>query len=411
MCIELFSRTTHHAPRTTEYAPRNESEQRDMPNENQRIGEYVLEAKVGGGTFGEVWRAHHHIWTDQLVAVKIPTNPQYLRDLQREGCAIHGLVHPNIVRATGFDPYAQTPYLTMEYIPGTSLRPLIQKRSLTITDAVAVLRQVLAGLAYAHANGLVHRDVKPENILIHERAFTEGFAAEGVVKVTDFGFGQAAAHASAGSIVYSASLAGDAGREIAGSLDYMAPEQRAGGTVDARADLYACGVILYELLTGEKPAGIDVPGDLNKAVPKALDEVFRRSYARLEKRFASADDFTRALAVIPPPVPRANGIASVSQPPLKRIVPLSHGPAFTHEPRSGTVSCPRCHQSVAGTDQFCMHCGVQMVTTVRRCRQCGAYPDASDRYCIFCGEGLVPEPGVVSARGGVVHHGDTEARR
>src|SRR4051794_31748191 len=158
-----------------------------MANTNQRVGEYVLEEKVGGGTFGEVWRAHHHVWTDQLVAVKIPTNSQYLRDLQREGCAIHGLVHANIVRAIGFDPYAETPYLTMEYVPGSSLRPIIQKRQLSIPDAVAVMRQVLAGLGHAHAHNLIHRDIKPENILVHQRAFTDGFASDGVVKVTDFG--------------------------------------------------------------------------------------------------------------------------------------------------------------------------------------------------------------------------------
>src|SRR5437762_6475977 len=144
-----------------------------MPTTGQRVGEYLLDEKVGGGTFGEVWRAHHHVWTDQLVAVKIPTNSQYLRDLQSEGCAIHGLVRPNIVRAIGFDPYAETPYLTMEYVPGSSLRPLIQKRMLTIPDAVAVMRQVLAGLGHAHAHNLIHRDIKPENILVHERTATD----------------------------------------------------------------------------------------------------------------------------------------------------------------------------------------------------------------------------------------------
>src|SRR5271169_4047227 len=110
-----------------------------MPDPGQRVSEYVLEAKVGGGTFGEVWRAHHHVWADQLVAIKIPSDPQYLRTLQREGVAIHGLVHPNIVRALGFDPYAATPYLVMEYVPGTSLRPLIQNRSISIPDVVLIL--------------------------------------------------------------------------------------------------------------------------------------------------------------------------------------------------------------------------------------------------------------------------------
>src|SRR5215212_11005861 len=99
-----------------------------MPASNQRVGEYVLQDRISAGTFGEVWRAHHHVWTDRLVAVKVPTDPQYLRNLQREGVAVHGLTHPNIVRALGFDPYAEPPYLTMEYIPGPSLRPLVQNR-------------------------------------------------------------------------------------------------------------------------------------------------------------------------------------------------------------------------------------------------------------------------------------------
>ena len=166
-----------------------------MPAANQRVGEYVLDLKVGGGTFGEVWRAHHHVWTDQLVAIKIPIDPQYLRNLQREGSAIHGLVHPNIVRAIGFDPYASTPYLAMEFIPGSSLRPLIKQR-LSIPDAVAILRQVLAGLTYAHANNIIHRDIKPENILIHEQASAGGFATPGMVKVTDFGLGKGCQHHS-----------------------------------------------------------------------------------------------------------------------------------------------------------------------------------------------------------------------
>jgi serine/threonine protein kinase len=164
-----------------------------MPNPNQRVGEHVLQSKIAAGAFGEVWKANHHVWHDQLVAVKIPTDPNYVRDLQREGTAIHGLQHTNIVRAMGFDPYAETPYLVMEYVPGTSLRPLITGKKITPADAVAIMKQVLAGLAYAHKNNVVHRDIKPENILVHERAFKDGFGAEGVVKVTDFGLGKTTA--------------------------------------------------------------------------------------------------------------------------------------------------------------------------------------------------------------------------
>jgi len=344
-----------------------------MPQAGQRVGEYVLDAPIGGGTFGEVWRARHHVWTDQLVAIKIPTDPQYLRNLKGEGVAIHGLVHPNIVRAIGFDPYAETPYLAMEYVPGTSLRPLIEKKSLTVSQTVSILRQILSGLKYAHDHNVIHRDIKPENILIHERALTEGFDVEGVVKITDFGLGKAA-NSAIGSIAYSASLNTPAAREIAGTLEYMAPEQRGGGEPQTRSDLYPCGVMLYEMLTGERPAGTDVPSDLNRAVPKYLDDVFRHSYARLDKRYVSAGEFLAALPApaptnVPPPLPRPAAAAARSVPALK---------------------CPQCQKPVDAGDQFCMYCGIQLVAQVRRCPKCGAYPDQSDRYCIFCGESLVP---------------------
>jgi serine/threonine protein kinase len=363
-----------------------------MPTPKQRISEYVLIEKVGGGSFGEVWKAHHHVWTDQLVAIKIPTDPQYVRNLQREGAAVHGLLHPNIVRAIGFDPYADPAYLTMELVQGSSLRPLIKERRLTIDQSIAVMRQVLAGLEYAHNQNLVHRDVKPENILVHERAATEGYHVEGLVKVTDFGLGRAATSTAVGSIVYSASLNDAAGKEIAGTLDYMAPEQRSGGDVDRRADLYACGVILYELLTGERPAGTDLPSDLNPKVPKFLDEVFRRSYARLDKRYGSAGEFAAALSIAqPPPLPRTGGIGATSGAVAAGFATAQPTPA-TPTANAGAPhtrsACPHCRQQIASDDNFCMHCGVQLVSHVRRCNKCGAYPDPRDRFCILCGEGL-----------------------
>ena len=354
-----------------------------MPAANQRISEYVLEERIGGGTFGEVWRARHHVWADQLVAIKIPTDPSYIRNLQREGQAVHGLSHPNIVAARGFDPYADPPYLVMEYVPGTSLRPLIENRTLSIDHAVAVMKQVLAGVAYAHGQGVMHRDIKPENILVHERAAKEGYASPASVKVTDFGLGRAATSSiGAGSIAYSQSIGGNDAKRIAGTLDYMAPEQRGGGDVDHRADLYACGVVMFELLTGEKPAGTDLPSDINSKVPKALDDVFRRAYARLEKRFGGAEDFANALEAAmaepviqsPPPVPhrehRADVVASIS---------------------GSGKQCPSCRRPTGASDQFCMHCGVQLVEWVLRCPQCGAYPDPTDRFCIFCGVAVSPQ--------------------
>lgn len=263
-----------------------------MPAANQRLGEYILLDRIAVGAFGEVWRARHHAWSDQIVAVKIPTDPQFVRNLQKEGFAIQRLSHPCIVRPISFDPYAAPAYLVTEYIPGCSLRQFIQQGPMKIEDVAAVMKQVLAALHQAHHSGVIHRDIKPENILIHERATTSGFSAKGVVKVTDFGLGKTAIH-NEQSIVFSEDQR-DAKR-IVGSGPYMSPEQLDGMEVDAQTDLYACGVVLFEILTGKRPAGAEMPSELNPSVPKEFDEVFRRAYARKERRFASAEEFYKAI--------------------------------------------------------------------------------------------------------------------
>ena len=164
-----------------------------MPETSQRVGEYVLLKRIGRRGVRGGRHARHHAWTGQEVAVKIPTDAEYARQLSREGVAFHGLSHPNIVRPINFDPFADPPYLVMEYVPGVSLRTLLRRGRLRVDDAVAVTRHVLHALHHAHRNGIVHRDVKPENILVHQRAATEGLAADGVVKLSDFGSGLPAA--------------------------------------------------------------------------------------------------------------------------------------------------------------------------------------------------------------------------
>jgi serine/threonine-protein kinase len=342
-----------------------------------RVSEYVLEQRIGAGTFGEVWQARHHVWQDEQVAIKLPTEPEYVRYLQREGVVVHGLRHPNIVRVMGLDPYADIPYLVMELVKGPSLRQVINEHpnGLAIDTAVTVLRGVLNGMITAHANNVLHRDLKPGNVLLHfdDRKLEE--LTQDDVKLSDFGLGVADPD-TLKEIMQSASI--DRESKLVGTMAYMAPELRDGGQrANARSDLYSIGVILFELLTGERPAGAELPSTLRAEVPAALDEVFRNLYARYDRRYESAqaalDDLGSRLRPVPAVVP----------PP-----PLPQAAATTASRRS----CSACGQVVEGHDQFCTQCGVQLVPHVRRCSSCGGYPGIDDSFCIFCGAKL-PQAG------------------
>jgi serine/threonine protein kinase len=360
-----------------------------------RVAEWILQEPLGLGTFGEVWRGQHHVWADQHAAIKLPRDRTYLQALRREGVVAHRLDHPNVVRALGLDPFAKVPYLIMELVPGTTLRHMLGRGRLAPQAAVAVLREILAALSHAHARGVVHRDVKPENVLIHEQALAadgslrSDLAGTGLVKLTDFGLGQAeheAAGAVAGnqSIVFSTDAPSDTGPAVAGSLDYMAPEQRAGTGVDARADLYACGVVLFEMLTGERPTGTDLPSDVVADLPKHLDGVFRKSYTRIDRRYGSAEAFAGDL------------VGTGDARPDDRLIAVEHRPGQAQvrnvdaARRARSHACGQCGSRTDTSDNFCMACGHQLVPVVPRCPSCNAFPDPRDKFCMFCGQSLQP---------------------
>jgi len=342
-----------------------------------RVSEYVLEECVGAGTFGEVWRARHHIWNDDQVAVKLPTEPEYVRYLQREGIVVHGLKQPNIVRVMGLDPFADIPYLVMELIKGPSLRDVINEHSkgLPIKTAITILRGILTGAAVAHENNILHRDLKPGNVLLNLNGKPLEDIDVGDVKVSDFGLG-AGDQETFNTIMQSASI--DRESSVVGTLAYMAPELRdSGSKADPKCDLYSIGVILFELLTGERPAGAELPSTLRADSPAALDEIFRSLYSRHDRRYESArtvlEDLNKKLA--PPSV-------SAPPPPL----PVVDAPSDQTERRS----CPACGHVIEPADQFCTQCGAQIASEIRRCPSCGGYPGSNDGFCIFCGAKLTP---------------------
>ena len=350
-----------------------------QPKKGDRINNYLLDELVGSGSFGQVWRATHHV-LDQVVAIKMLTDPQYVRNFRQEGVVVHGIRHPNIVRVMDIDPYGDPPYMVMEYVDGPALRKVIDdhREGMPLELCITVMRGVLCGLQVAHERGLVHRDVKPANILIRmPDSGLSGVTAEHV-KLTDFGLGKTT-HVTAVSLMQSGSLLTQDGNSIAGTINYMSPEQRAGEDVDGRSDLYSAAVVLFEMLTGSRPAGSDMPSTIRDQVPEYLDDVFRKSYTRLERRFASAADMLGALDRGGSGRSRvaARGASRRSAPvPAARVI------------GQAKAVCPKCGGAIDDDDNFCIHCGAQIASAIVQCSRCQAYAGRGDRFCIFCGEQL-----------------------
>jgi hypothetical protein len=216
---------------------------------------------------------------DRLVAIKIlagewQQEPGFAERFSREARTLAKLAHPHIVTVHDFGEAGGLYYLVMEFIDGVNLRDLLRDGRLEPPQALAIVPPVCEALQYAHSRGVVHRDIKPENLLLDR---------EGRVKIADFGI---------------AMLAGD-DPDASGTPAYMAPEQgRADGEIDHRTDIYALGVVLYEMLTGERPTGDDPPA-AQILVDVRIDEIVLRALAsRPEMRFQSAAEMGTAVRTV-----------------------------------------------------------------------------------------------------------------
>ncbi len=259
---------------------------------------YLLGRKLGSGGMADVWLAEDQE-LGRRVAVKIlheryASDAQFVERFRREATNAAGLSHPNIVSIFDRGEAEGSYFIVMEYVEGRTLKELVVTRGpCPVPVAISYTRQVLAALRYAHRNGIIHRDIKPHNVIVDH---------EGRVKVADFGIARAGASqiTEAGSII--------------GTAQYLSPEQARGAPVEESSDLYSTGVVLYELLTGtvpfngETPVEIamkhisqtpEPPSALRHEIPHDLDLVVLRSLAKEPvDRYRSAQDMDRDLELV-----------------------------------------------------------------------------------------------------------------
>ena len=220
---------------------------------------------IGQGGMGAVYRARHRR-LDRAVAVKVldaslQDDEAFAERFAREARTLAKLDHPNVVRVYDFGHRDGLYYLVMELVEGVNLRQLMEARKLEPAEALAMVPSLCGALQYAHDKGIVHRDIKPENILI---------SREGTVKIADFGLAKIAGMPHSPSLTLSL--------QVMGTPNYMAPEQiEHPADVDHRADIFALGVVFYELLTGELPIGRFPPPSKKVAIDLRLDEVVLRT--------------------------------------------------------------------------------------------------------------------------------------
>ncbi len=262
-------------------------------------GRYEIREIIGVGGMAVVYKAYDNV-EDRIVAIKIlkdefVSNEEFIRRFKNESKAIAVLSHPNIVKVFDVSFGDLIQYIVMEYIDGITLKEFIERQgSLRWKDAVYFTIQILKGLQHAHDKGIVHRDVKPQNIMV---------LPDGTIKVADFGI---------------ARFARNEQRTITdkaiGSVHYISPEQARGEKTDEKADIYSVGVMLYEMLTGQLPFEAEsavsvaimqlqrdpqLPSEVNPSIPLGLEQITMHAMQKtFERRYQSAAEMLCDLEAI-----------------------------------------------------------------------------------------------------------------
>jgi len=292
-----------------------------------RLGRYEVLCELGQGAMGLVYKARDPL-IDRIVAIKtinlglaLDEKEEYEGRFYQEAKAAGRLSHPNIVTIYDVGKNGDVAYIAMEFLEGRELRDIMNDDGLMPVDQVLdIVAQVSQGLAYAHEHDIVHRDVKPSNVMV---------VRDGHVKITDFGIARMA----------SSAVQTQAGM-VLGSPKYMSPEQVMGKPIDQRSDIFSLGVMLYEMLTGQAPFNGDnvnaimyqtlnaiptPPNSLNPEVPEMINFIVAKALAKkMEDRYQNAKDFAADLRACRETLPRSGQKRDISKMPASGERKLSH---------------------------------------------------------------------------------------
>ncbi|MBR4411446.1 MAG: serine/threonine protein kinase, partial [Firmicutes bacterium] len=261
-------------------------------------GRYELFEKIGEGGMSVVYKAKDRL-LNRFVAIKV-LKPEFIKDrkfiesFRRESQAAASLSHSNIVNIFDVGQEGNIHYIVMELVTGNTLSELIKEEGpFPYQKVIELTKQIAAALSEAHRNNLIHRDVKPHNVML---------TADGTAKITDFGIAKA---------INSSTIADTMSNGVMGSVHYFSPEQARGGYVDEKSDIYSLGIVMYEMLTGRVPFDGDnpvnialmhingemvPPSKLISGIPPALERIVMKATDKYQSnRFASVDELIQAL--------------------------------------------------------------------------------------------------------------------
>ncbi len=364
------------------------------------LGNYRILASLGQGGMARVYRAYQES-LDREVAVKV-LPPWYAADrnfverFNLEAKLVARLSHPNIVTVHDASEQNGHLYIVMQLVDGGTLKHRldqlhVQGYAMNAIEAVPIFVQLANALNYAHEQGVVHRDVKPVNVLMDR---------SGRPILSDFGIAKVLASTKDSLTRPGAGV---------GTPEYMSPEQCLGGAVDGRADIYALGAMLFEVLTGQTPfLGENYPAlahshiyetpprptTLNPAISPMLEQIILTALMKNPlQRYQYASDMAEALELTQPRFSTGHHVAVYAQPFTTPATPLNGGNTLPEYPQSGhTVpyttgmyTCPNCRQFNKAQMRFCTKCG----SPLNQCATCGGQNPANNRFCTRCGNALI----------------------